>query len=318
MADNSRKVVYGALIGNLLVAISKFVAAAWSGSSVMLSEGVHSLVDTGNQSLLLYGQYRADLPPDENHPFGYGRELYFWSFIVALLLFALGAGISFYQGIAHIKDPHPIEQPIVNYIVLACSAIFEFGSWTIAFKEFRRTKGKLDYYEAFLRSKDPPVFLVLFEDSAALIGLVIAFVGTFASIKLEMPVLDGVASIGIAAVLGITAFMLARESKALLIGESAADPVNKSIRDIVESVEGVMRVNRLTSVHLAPDEVIVSLSIDFADHLTVPDVEQRIAAMERSLREKHPEVIAVFVKPQSQQQSDQLRSGGFAHSGYRT
>jgi cation diffusion facilitator family transporter len=181
MADNSRKVVYGALIGNLLVAISKFVAAAWSGSSVMLSEGVHSLVDTGNQSLLLYGQYRADLPPDEDHPFGHGRELYFWSFIVALLLFALGAGVSFYQGIAHIKDPHPIEQLIVNYIVLGCSAIFEFGSWTIAFKEFRKSKGKLDYYEAFLRSKDPPVFLVLFEDSAALIGLVIAFVGTFAS-----------------------------------------------------------------------------------------------------------------------------------------
>jgi cation diffusion facilitator family transporter len=303
MADNSRKVVYGALIGNLLVAISKFVAAGWSGSSVMLSEGVHSLVDTGNQSLLLYGQYRADLPPDEDHPFGHGRELYFWSFIVALLLFALGAGVSFYQGVAHIQDPHPIEQPIVNYIVLGCSAIFEFSSWTIAFKEFRKSKGKLDYYEAFLRSKDPPVFLVLFEDSAALIGLVIAFVGTFASIKLEMPIVDGIASIGIAVVLGVTAFMLARESKALLIGESAADPVNKSIREIVGGVAGVVRVNRLTTVHLAPDEVIVSLSIEFADHLTVPDVEQRIAEMERSLREKHPEVIAVFVKPQSQQQS---------------
>jgi hypothetical protein len=171
----------------------------------MLSEGVHSLVDTGNQALLLYGQYRSDLPPDEDHPFGHGRELYFWSFIVALLLFALGAGVSFYQGIAHIKHPHPIEQPIVNYIVLGCSAIFEFGSWTIAFKEFRKSKGNLDYYEAFLRSKDPPVFLVLFEDSAALIGLVIAFVGTFASTKLQTPIADGVASIGIAVVLGIIA-----------------------------------------------------------------------------------------------------------------
>jgi cation diffusion facilitator family transporter len=301
MADNSRKVVYGALTGNLLVAITKFVAAAWSGSSVMLSEGVHSLVDTGNQALLLYGQYRADLPPDEDHPFGHGRELYFWSFIVALLLFALGAGVSFYEGVAHIKHPHPIEQPIVNYIVLGCSAIFEFGSWTIAFKEFRKSKGKLDYYEAFLRSKDPSVFLVLFEDSAALIGLVIAFVGTFASTRLQMPIADGVASIGIAVVLGITGFVLARESKALLIGEAAADPVNQSIRAIAGGVAGVVRVNRLTTVHLAPDEVVVSLSIEFADHLTVPEVEQRIAEMERSLREKHPEVISVFVKPQSQQ-----------------
>jgi cation diffusion facilitator family transporter len=151
----------GLLVGNLLVAITKFVAAAWSGSSVMLSEGVHSLVDTDNQALLLYGQYRADLPPDDDHPFGHGRELYFWSFIVALVLFALGAGVSFYEGIAHIKDPHPIEQPIVNYIVLGCSAIFEFSSWTIALKEFRKRKGKLDYYEAFLRSKDPPVWFFL-------------------------------------------------------------------------------------------------------------------------------------------------------------
>jgi cation diffusion facilitator family transporter len=309
MANNSRKVVYGALIGNLLVAISKFAAAAWSGSSVMLSEGVHSLVDTSNQVLLLYGQYRADLPPDEKHPFGHGRELYFWSFIVALLLFALGAGVSFYQGISHIRNPNPIEQPIVNYIVLGCSAIFEFGSWAIAFKEFRKSTGKLDYYEAFVRSKDPPVFLVLFEDSAALIGLAIAFVGTFASVKLQIPILDGVASIGIAVVLGITAFMLARESKALLIGESAADPVNKSIRDIVGTVAGVVRVNRLATVHLAPDEVVVSLSIEFDDRLTVPDVELRIAEMERMLRKKHPEVIAVFVKPQSKEQSGEFRSG---------
>ena len=157
------------------------------------------------------------------------------------------------------------------------------------------------------------MFLVLFEDSAALIGLVIAFVATFVSTKLQMPVVDGVASIGIAVVLGITGFVLARESKALLIGEAAADPVNQSIRVIVEGVPGVVRVNRLTTVHLAPDEVVVSLSIEFADDLTVPEVEQRIAQMERLLCEKHPEVIAVFVKPQSQQQFDEIRSRGYTH-----
>lgn len=299
MASNSSKVVYGALIGNLLVAMSKFAAAAATGSSVMLSEGVHSVVDTGNQALLLYGQYRARLPPDEKHPFGHGRELYFWSFIVGLLLFTLGACVSFYQGIAHVRQPHPIEQPIVNYIVLGVSALFEFGSWSIAFKEFRKSKGKSTYYEAFLISKNPPVFVVLFEDTAALIGIGIACVSTVASIKLEMPIFDGIGSIAIGVVLGIAAFLVARESKELLIGESATDPVKQSIRDIAKDIAGVEHVNRLSTIHLSPDELVIALSVEFADSLTVPEVEQRIAAMEHALRKQHPEIIAVFVKPQS-------------------
>src|SRR4029079_4641066 len=193
----SRKVIYAALAGNLAIALTKFAAAWWTGSSAMLSEGVHSAVDTSNQLLLLYGIHRASLPADEDHPLGYGRELYFWSFIVALLIFALGAGVSFYEGIAHITAPTHIPNPLVNYLVLALSAVFEGSSFAIALREFNRTRGGLGYVEAVTVSKDPPSFLVLFEDSAALTGLGIAFAGTFAAEQLEMPVLDGVASIGI-------------------------------------------------------------------------------------------------------------------------
>ena len=176
-AGSSKKVIFTALAGNLLIAITKFAAALWTGSSAMLSEGVHSLVDTGNQGLLLYGHRRAARPPDDRHPLGYGRELYFWSFIVALLVFALGAGVSLYEGIQQIREKHPITDPAVNYAVIAFSVVFEGISWWIALQEFRKTKGDLSYFQAFKRSKNAPLFLVLFEDTAALIGLTLAFAG---------------------------------------------------------------------------------------------------------------------------------------------
>ncbi|TMJ02726.1 MAG: cation transporter [Alphaproteobacteria bacterium] len=295
----SRKVIYAALAGNLMIAVTKFAAAGWTGSSAMLSEGVHSVVDTSNQLLLLYGINRAAQPPDEDHPLGYGRELYFWSFIVALLIFSLGAGISIYEGIAHIRDPVHISDPFVNYLVLGASFVFEGATFLIALKEFNKTRGALGYIEAVHVSKDPPSFLVLFEDSAALIGIVIAFFGTFAAVQLNMPVLDGAASIGIGIVLAATATFLARESKALLIGEGARGRTMRSIRQIAAEQPGVERVNDLVTVHLAPDQVVAALSLEFKDELNTPQIEQAVAAIERRICQQHPEVSRIFVKPQS-------------------
>src|SRR5437763_10636244 len=282
-----------------MIALTKVAAAVWTGSSAMLSEGVHSVVDTSNQLLLLYGISRARKPPDEDHPLGYGRELYFWSFIVALLIFSLGAGVSFYQGIVHIRAPVHIADAYVNYIVLAISFVFEGATFLIALKEFNKTRGTLGYIEAVQLSKDPPSFLVLFEDSAALIGIVIAFLGTFAAVQLDMPVLDGVASIGIGIVLAGTATFLARESKALLIGEGARGRTMRSIRQIAAEQPGVERGNDVVTVHLAPDQVVAALSLEFRDELTTPQIENAVASIERRICKQHPEVSSIFVKPQS-------------------
>ena len=297
--SSSKRVVHAALLGNLLVALTKFGAAWWTGSSAMLSEAVHSLVDTGNQALLLYGMYRAARPPDQRHPLGHGRELYFWSFIVALQMFTLGAGVTFYEGVSHILDPHPIVDPLVSYVVLACSAVFEGTSWVVALRNFRKTKGDLGYLEAAQRSKDPPAFIVLFEDSAALLGLAIAFIGTLASDQLAMPVLDGVAAIGISLVLGATGIMLVRESKGLLIGEPASPRIVASILDIARKQKGIEQANVPFTVHLGPDQIVVALSLEFCDKLTTPDIEETVTALERAIREAHPAVIAIFVKPQT-------------------
>lgn len=295
----TRKVIYAALAGNLMVALTKFAASWWTGSSAMLSEGVHSVVDTSNQLLLLYGIHRASLPPDEDHPMGHGRELYFWSFIVALLIFSLGAGVSFYEGITHIQAQVHIIDPHVNYIVLAISFIFEGTTFGVALQEFNKTRGSLGLIEAAEMSKDPPSYLVLFEDSAALIGIAIAFAGTLGAHLLAMPLLDGAASIGIGALLTATSIFLARESKGLLIGEGARIGTNRSIRDIAAQCGGVEKVNDLITVHLAPDQVVAALSLEFRDPLTTPEIENAVASIEQRIREKHPEVRSVFIKPQS-------------------
>jgi len=297
-ASQSKTVVYAAFAGNLLVTLTKFVAAWWTGSSAMLSEAIHSVVDTGNQLLLLYGLHRAELPPDEQHPLGYGRELYFWSFVVALIIFTAGAGVAFYEGVQHIIDPRPIVDPHVSYIVLALSALFEGATWWIALRRFRKIKGDVGYFEAVRRSKDPPSFIVLFEDSAALIGLAIAFVGTFTAETFGMPVLDGVASIGISLLLGGIALVLARESKGLLIGEPASRRVRESVYAIARGMPGIERVQVMLTVHLAPDQIVVALALEFKDALTTPEIETTIDALERRIHEAHPEVIAVFVRPQ--------------------
>jgi cation diffusion facilitator family transporter len=295
----ARLVVLVALAGNFLIAASKFVAAWFTGSSAMLSEGVHSLVDTTNEVLLLYGMHRAAQPADLSHPFGYGRELYFWSFIVALLVLALGAGVSLYEGVSHILHPHPIEDPHVNYLVLGLAALFEGTSWVIALRDVRRRKGQLGYFEAFRASKDPSTFTVLLEDSAALIGLLVAAIGIACASYFGDPRLDGVASIGIALVLTATSILLARESKGLLIGEPAHRRVRESILAIAAGDPGIRHVNGVMTFQMGPQQVVAALSTEFEDRLSTPAVEACIDRIEARTRAAHPELVSLFVQPQT-------------------
>lgn len=300
-AKGSRKVIYAALAGNALIAATKFIAAAITGSSAMLSEAVHSVVDTGNQGLLLYGIARSRRRADEHHPFGYGSEIYFWSFVVAILIFGLGAGISFYEGAQKLLHPHPISRPYINYIVLGIAMIFEAGAWYIAYKEFNRVRGSTGLIDAVQRSKDPTVFTVLFEDTAAMLGLVAALIGVFCADRFGIEWADGAASIVIGVILAGTAAMLAYETKGLLIGESAGSSVLSGIRRIVTSAPGVNRVNELRTMHLAPNDVLLALSLDFSDTLKVSDVEAAISRIERDVKTRFPEVKRVFVEVQSQE-----------------
>ena len=297
--SGSKKVIYAAVAGNLLIAATKFAAAFFTGSSAMLSEGVHSLVDTGNGLLLLYGLRRAARPADRSHPLGHGRELYFWSFIVALLVFALGAGVSFYEGVLHILEPEPVTNPTVNYVVLGLSMLFEGGSWWVALKEFRKAKGGLGYFAAVRRSKDPSVYTVLFEDSAALLGLFIAFAGILAADLLEIPEFDGIASIGISLILASTAIFLARESKGLLMGEPALPEVEAAVLAIVQGDPDVQRANGILTVHMGPEEIVAALSIEFEDRLTAPEIETCVERLEAKIRAARPEISALFIKPQT-------------------
>jgi cation diffusion facilitator family transporter len=295
----SKKVVYVALAGNVLVTVTKVAAAALTGSSAMLSEAVHSLVDTGNEILLLHGLRRASAPADSTHPFGHGRELYFWSFMVALFVFALGAGVTFYEGVDHVLHPHPFTSPSAAYTVLALSFVFEGTSWWTALKAFRAAKGSLGYFRAMHLSKDPSTFTVLLEDSAALLGLVIAFVGMASSQAFHKPELDGVASIGIALVLVFTAALLARETKGLLIGEPAHPHVRESILRIAGEDPAIANANGVLTVQMGPSQVVAALSAEFEDHLTTPEIEACIGRVETRIRSAHPEVVALFVKPQT-------------------
>ncbi len=297
--SGSRLVVYAALFGNLAIAIAKFIAAGISGSSAMLSEGVHSLVDTLNEVLLLYGLHRAEKSPDTLHPFGYGRELYFWSFIVALLVFAAGAGVSAYEGIQHIRHPQPATNHGLSYTVLGVSLLFEGTSWYIALREFRRSKGRMGYFEAFRRSKDPSTFTVLLEDSAALLGLGFALAGLLAAQLLEMPVLDGVASLCIAAVLAVTAFLLARETKGLLVGEPAHPAVAQRIMSVAVTDPDLLRANGVTTMQMGPEQVVAMLSAEFEDDRRTPQIEACITRIETAVKDEFPELVALFVKPQT-------------------
>lgn len=291
MADSNKLVVYAALLGNLAIALVKFIAAYLTNSSAMLSEAIHSVVDTLNEILLLYGLKKSNKPANFNHPFGYGRELYFWAFIVSLMVFALGALVSMYNGIMHILHPEPILNPTINYVVLGFAFVSEGISWCVALKVFRKAKGQQGYFEAFRRSKDPTTFTVLFEDSAALIGLLIAFLGIYLAHRLNMPALDGVASILIGLVLAVSAFLLARETADL--------HVRQNILKIAQDDEDVLSANGLLTEQMGAKQVLASLSVEFEDHLTTDEIEACVNRIEAKIKQNHPEIVALFVKPQS-------------------
>lgn len=299
MKSSSKQVIYVALIGNVLIAITKAAAAVWTGSAAMVSEAVHSFVDTGNQILLLYGMQRAARNADPEHPIGYGRELYFWSFIVALMVFALGAGVSIYEGVLHLQHIERIRDPMINYGVLGIAFIVEGASWLVSLREVNLTKGTADYYTAFRKTKDPTIFMVLLEDSAALLGILIAALGIFAATHLKVPVADGIASICIGMVLACTASLLARESKSLLIGERADRALCDSILRIAEAASPASRANGVLTVHLAPEQILAALSLEFADELRAPQIEDAVINIERKIKAAHPEVVRLFVKPQT-------------------
>ncbi|MGN6619500.1 MAG: cation diffusion facilitator family transporter [Sphingomonas sp.] len=290
--------IFAALAANLGIAVAKFIAASISGSSSMLSEAFHSVVDSGNQVLLLYGQHRAKRPPDHQHPFGYGRELYFWSFVVAILIFAIGAGLSIYEGYRHIVEPEALTNPTLNYIVLAVSAALEGTSWAIAVREFRRGKGDMGWWQAVRHSKDPPNFIVLFEDSAALAGLVVAAIGVWASHYWGDPRIDGFASIGIGLILAGVAALLARESKGLLIGERADEEVIAKVHDLVDGHPAVSSVNHVRTIHTGPAEVFAAISVDFKDDVTMGDAETLIEEIEDELRGALPSLSSIYIRPE--------------------
>jgi cation diffusion facilitator family transporter len=299
MADShgsSVKVILAAMAGNLAIALAKFVASMLTGSAAMFSEAIHSAVDTGNEVLLLWGLRRAARPPDASHPFGYGLELYFWVFVVAILIFGLGAVVALIQGIEKVRHPEPVRNVVINYAVLGLSIVFELGSWYIAFREFRKRGGDRGWLAAVRRSKDPTVFAVLFEDSAALIGLVLALLGVGLADILQMPVLDGAASIGIAVVLAITAAFLGYESQSLLTGEAAFPEVSRAIEKIASSAPGVVGINQVLTMHFGPQEVLAALSLDFDDKISAGDIEASVAQIERSIKTAHPDVSRVFVE----------------------
>jgi cation diffusion facilitator family transporter len=295
---SAKSSVYVALVSNLAIAATKFCAAAFTGSSAMLSEGVHSLVDTVNELLLLYGMRRAARPADLNHPFGHGRELYFWSFIVALLVLVFGAAVACYEGVTHILDPEPMRNVFVNYLVLGASFLFEGISWWFGLEAFRENQGQQGFFEAFRNSKDPTSFTVLFEDSAALLGLTIAAAGIGAAHAWHLPVLDGVASIGIGVVLLISSMLLARETKRLLIGEPAVPHLRNAIIAIAAADTDIRHVNGVITVQMGPQQIVANLSVEFRAELDTAQIEASVERIEAAIKLRQPAITTVFVKPQ--------------------
>jgi cation diffusion facilitator family transporter len=287
-----------AFAANMGIAVSKFVAAGLTGSSAMLTEGIHSVVDSLNQLLLIWGRRQSRKPADLNHPFGYGRELYFWSFVVAVLVFALGAGVSVYEGVIHMLEPEHAVSPIIAYVVLLVAFLLEGGSTFAAFKDFRAAKGSLGWFEAVRRSKDPPAFIVLLENGAAMAGIVVAAAGVALSQATGNPLFDGAASIVIGIILGLTALLLAVESKALLIGEAADPELIESIRAATLRQEGIVGVGHVLTLHSAPDQITVIMSADFEDRITAGEVERIIAAVEAEVEEYWPDVKRLYIRPQ--------------------
>ena len=300
----STRTLVVALLANLGIAASKFVAAAITGSSAMLTEGVHSVVDCTNQLLLMWGRHASNRPADKLHPFGYGRELYFWSFVVAVLVFALGAGVSVYEGIIHIRRPAPAVSPTIAYVVLLVAFSLEGWSTIEAYRDFGEARGSLGFFEAIRRSKDPPGFIVLLENGAAMGGIIAAALGIALSEVTGNPFFDGAASVIIGLILAGTSALLAHESKALLIGEAADPEIVAALHQLVESKAEVTAVGEVLTVHGAPDQITAMLSVDFEDHISAREVEAIVHAIENEVADRFPIVRRLYIRPYSDADRD--------------
>ena len=296
---SSTKVVYAAIFGNLAVAITKFIAAIFTGSSAMLTEGIHSVVDTGNGILLLYGTKLSKKPADDMHPFGYGKEVYFWTFLVAILIFGLGGGMSIYEGIIQLNHPSPVQNPSWNYVVLALAFIFESYAWAIAYKEFNRKKSPDSLWARVKRSKDPMTFTVLFEDTAALIGLIIAFFGVFLGEYFENPYFDGASSILIGIVLAVVAVFLAYESRGLLIGEGVDKSTLNDLKSIALADNAVKNASLPLTMFFGPDDLLVNFDIQFKKSLSASEIEESVDRIEKELRRKYPFIKRIYIEAES-------------------
>ena len=297
MAGGSSRVIWTALAANVGIAIAKFVAAGITGSSAMLTEGVHSLVDSTNHIMLLYGQKQSRKPADHIHPLGYGRELYFWAFIVAVMVFALGAGVSIYEGILHMLDPEPSADASVAYVVLGVAFVLEGWSTWEALREFNKVRGNRSIFAALRASKDAPTIVVLLENGGALAGLVIASVGIAVSHWTHNPVWDGLASVLIGLVLAAVAIFLLIEAKGLLIGESADPALIEALRASAESHDGVEKVHEVITVHHSPDQIVSVISADFDDGISAADVERIVRDIEAKVAADFPVVTRIYVRP---------------------
>ena len=296
MPAGSQKSVYAALAANLAITVTKFLAAGFTGSSAMWSEGVHSLVDSGNQALLLYGMRRAKRPADARFPFGYGKEVYFWTFVVALLVFATGAGVSFYEGWRHLREPAQLANPLINYVVLAVAMAFEGASWYVAYRQFGRMRGQRGVVEAVRRGKDPTVIAVLFEDSAALAGLAVAAAAVALYHYTGNPVFDAAASIVIGLILACTACWLALETKGLLIGESANREVVAEIQRLATRYPEVERVNEVLTMHVGPDYILAAVSLNIACDVPRGRAHAVMDDLDHTIKRTDPRLKRVFIE----------------------
>ncbi len=295
MAADSRLSVYAAIAANVAIAVTKLVVATITNSSAMLSEAVHSAVDTLNGILLLVGLRLSQRPPTAEHPFGHGKELYFWSLIVAVLVFGLGGGVSMFQGVQQIRHPVEIGDPLWNYLVLGAAFVFEGTSFVVALRQFLRQRGSTPFWEALHRSKDPANYMVLAEDAAALVGLAIAGLGIALADALNRPAIDGVASLLIGVLLAGVAVLLIRESRGLLIGEGIRLETAQAIREIALAEPAVLSVGRVLSMYIGPDDVLVTLDVDFDDASAAVDATEAIAAIERRVRERFPMIRRLYI-----------------------
>ena len=297
MPASAKTAAYAALAGNVAIALTKFAAYFITYSSAMLTEAIHSLVDSGDQGLMLFGLRRAERPPDQIHPFGYGMEVYFWSFVVAVLIFAAGGAVSILEGIAKISHPEPMRQVWVNYLVLGAAIVFEGLSFTVALREFRKAHKRRSLWRSMQLSKDPSLFAVLLEDGAALVGLVIALAGVSASTFLDWPVADGAASIGIGCLLVLVAVFLASETRSLLIGEAAAPEIVDVVRRTLDADGRVASVPEILTLHLGPNDLLVAVTIDFLDDLPGRDIETAAQHLTDAISAKIPGKTHVFLRP---------------------